>query len=128
MLGMVWNNTLSSDEHVSCAVMGEIGQNIQFMAYALGLGSVINADLPGWSLSEIGLPSNEEPRIIVPLGHPNIPYRFLYLPMQISVLPRIPFSTLSESLADRVLLQPSVETLITNVLSEDLMENKKVIA
>lgn len=89
LFGLVWNKTLSNDENLTCAVMGQIGQNIHFMTSALNLGTVVNADLPGWSLTEVGLPPNEVPKIIMPMGHPSSPYKFIYLPMWISLLPRV---------------------------------------
>jgi len=77
-LGLVWNKSKSSNEYYASAEIGQIGQNIYFVANALNLGTVTTV---GFTLSLIGLPSNEEPKIIMPLAHPKYPYNFTYKPM-----------------------------------------------
>ncbi|MFO7678121.1 MAG: nitroreductase family protein [Thermoplasmatota archaeon] len=104
LIGIVWDATLLSDGDVATAQIGMIGQNIQLMCNALDLGSVICGDFPPtYTLSRIGLPEHEIPRIIIPLGHLVFPYNFAYFPFQISLLPRIQQSTftLSDALEAR---------------------------
>lgn len=93
-LGLIWNTTQSSNENASGAEIGAIGQNIQFAANALELGTVVTAEIPS-PLSRIDLPPHEEGRIVMPLGHPEYPYNFDYKPMWISLLPRMQFSQMS---------------------------------
>jgi len=70
----------------------EIGQNIYFMANALDLGTVTTV---GFTLSQIGLPPSDVPKIIMPIGHPKYPYNFVYCPLVFSLLPRIQYSNMS---------------------------------
>jgi len=91
-LGIVWDKNKSSNENYAAAEIGEIGQNIYFMANALDLGAVTTV---GFTLSRIGLPSNEVPKIIMPVGHPKYPYNFIYRPLVLSPLPRIQCSNMS---------------------------------
>lgn len=91
-IGLVWDKNKSSQENYVAAEIGQIGQNIQLMANALDLGTVVTV---GWPLAEIGLPSNEVAKIIMPLGHPKYPYDFIYLPLVLSFLPRIKYSNTS---------------------------------
>lgn len=93
-LGLIWNKTKASNENYTGAEIGAIGQNIQFAANALELGTVVTAEIPT-PLSRIGLPPTEEGRIVMPLGHPEHPYNFVYRPMWISLLPRMQFSQMS---------------------------------
>lgn len=95
-IGIVWDVNKSENENYVGAEIGEIGQNIAFMANALELGTVVNADILPWSyLAKIDLPSNEIPRIIMPVGYPKYPYDFRYRPWDFSLLPRIRFSDMS---------------------------------
>lgn len=91
-VGIVWDKNESSNENYTGAEIGEIGQNIHFMANALDLGAVVTV---GWPLTQIGLPSNEVAKIVIPLGHPEYPYKFVYRPMWLSFLPRIQTSDMS---------------------------------
>jgi nitroreductase len=91
-LGIVWDTNISLNENYVSAEIGEIGQNVYLMSNALNLGTVANV---GLSLSMIGLPSNEEAKIIMPLGHPKYPYDFKYIPLVFSVLPRIDYSKMN---------------------------------
>jgi nitroreductase len=91
-LGITWNKSKSSNENYTGAEIGEIGQNIAFMANALDLGTVVTAES---RLEKIGLPSNEVAKIVMPLGHPEYPYKFIYRPMWISLLPRIEISDMN---------------------------------
>jgi len=87
-LGLVWDKNKSSNEKYTGAEIGEIGQNIQFMANALNVGTVVTGEIPS-PIEKIGLPSNEVGKIVMPLGHPNFSYDFTHRPMWLSLLPRI---------------------------------------
>ena len=90
-IGIVWNRT-KGGENLSCAEIGAIGQNVYLAANALNLGTVTTV---GFTLKSIGLPKNEVPKIIMPLGHLKHPYKFIYLPFLISNFPRVKFSNVS---------------------------------
>jgi nitroreductase len=90
-LGLVWDTTLNSDAHYSSVEMGEIGQNIYFMACALGLGTV-TAGLTGFD--DINLPEHHVGRIVMPLGYPQTPPVFEYKPNILSFLPKVQDSDL----------------------------------
>ncbi|HEC94667.1 MAG TPA: hypothetical protein ENI45_01715 [Thermoplasmatales archaeon] len=99
-LGIVWNRSRNTNGNYVAAEMGAIGQNIQFMANALGLGTVVTADFPpNNTLYVVGLPPDEVPRIIMPVGHPRAPYNFIYLPLWFSLLPRVRVSDVNLSTA-----------------------------
>jgi SagB-type dehydrogenase family enzyme len=86
--GLVWNKSITTDELFGMSEIGMIGQNIYFNANALDLGTVTT----GYGVEELnvlGLPSNEKPEIIMPLGHPSPPYNFTYRPLPPSNLPSI---------------------------------------
>ena len=87
-LGLVWDKNKSGNENYSGAEIGAIGQNIQFMASALNLGTVVTGEVPS-PIDEIGLPSNEIGKIVMPLGYPNFSYDFTHRPMWLSLPPRI---------------------------------------
>jgi nitroreductase len=92
--GLVWNKSITTDELFGMSEIGMIGQNIYFDANALDLGTVTT----GYGveeLNQIGLPSNEKPEIIMPLGHPSPPYDFTYSPLPASNLPSIVNNTYS---------------------------------
>jgi len=92
--GLVWDKNIESDEMKAMAQIGMIGQNIYFDANALNLGTVTT----GMSVSDLlqlGIPSNEKPEIIMPLGHPSTPYSFTYNPLPVSNLPTVINNTLS---------------------------------
>jgi nitroreductase len=96
VLGLVWNASLNPDPNSSAFEIGAVGQNIQLMANALGLGCVITGDFPPvYTLQRIGLPDNEIGRIIIPLGHLQFPYKFKYRPYRISLLPKIQQSSVT---------------------------------
>jgi hypothetical protein len=95
-IGLVWDTNKSDNGYYVGAEIGEMGQNIAFLANALNLGTVVNADILPWSyLAKIGLPSNEIPLILMPLGHLLYPYDFRYCPLDFSFLPRIKYSDIS---------------------------------
>jgi len=91
-LGIVWNTTLCTDENLTAAEIGMIGQNIYLAANALDLATLSTLGQP---LSLIHLPSNEIPLIIMPLGHPKYPYDFQDKPLVFSLLPRVQRSAAS---------------------------------
>jgi len=97
-LGLCWN-TDKADSHYGSAELGEIGQNIYFMANALDLGTVITSQGPEPAIQPVGLPPNEKGMGVMPLGHPQYPYDFEYEPMWISLLPKIEISDMSLSTA-----------------------------
>jgi nitroreductase len=90
MLGLCWNMDIS-DENLANIELGAIGQNIYFAANAIGLGTVITAEIPP-AIDPVGLPENEHGMGVMPLGHLQHDYNFLYLPMLFSFLPRIEIS------------------------------------
>ena len=92
-LGLCWD-TSKADPNRGGTEIGEIGQNIHFMANALNLGTVVTGQIPP-AIEPLGLPPNEEGLIIMPLGHPVRPYNFVDKPMWISLLPRIRESSMS---------------------------------
>jgi nitroreductase len=102
--GLVWNKSITSDELFGMSEIGMIGQNIYFDANALDLGTVTT----GYGveeLNQIGLPSNEKPEIIMPLGHTSPPYDFTYSPLPPSNLPSIVNNTysLEDSINNRII-------------------------
>ena len=99
-LGLVWDTTKNDDANYSTVEMGEIGQNIYFMACALGL-STVTAGLTGFD--DINLPENEVGRIVMPLGYPQTPPVLEYDPNLLSFLPKIQdsYQTLTAVIDDR---------------------------
>lgn len=97
-IGLCWNTSKADPNHGGTE-LGQIGQNIQFMANALELGTVVTGQIPP-AIDPLGLPDNEEGLIIMPLGHPEKPYNFKERPMWISTLPKIKESpsTLSQTI------------------------------
>jgi nitroreductase len=100
-IALVWDEDKCVNENYAGAEIGEICQNIYFTCNALNLGTVTTASEVN-QLYLIGLPINEKPRIIMPVGHPKTPYQFTYYPI-ISDLPSINNSTtsLSEAIINR---------------------------
>ncbi len=92
--GLVWDMNAESDELRGMADIGMIGQDIYFDANALDLGTVTTG-LYVEDLYELGIPSNEKPEIIMPLGHPSSPYDFTYDPLPVSNLPAVIDNTIS---------------------------------
>jgi len=93
-LGIVWDKNISTNENLTAAEIGMIGQNIYLMANALDLATLTTLGQP---LSIIHLPSNEIPKIIMPLGYPKYPYDFRYKPLVFSLLPPVQLSEKSLS-------------------------------
>ena len=97
-LGLAWDLNKSSDDDITAAEMGEIGQNICFAATALGLGTVVTGERPS-PLDLVGLPSNHVGGIVMPLGYPENSPDFRYRPRWLSLLPRIRCSGMDFSTA-----------------------------
>jgi nitroreductase len=99
---LCWNTDIA-DANFGSAELGAVGQNIYFAANAIGLGTVITAQSPNPAIKPVGLPENEEGMGVMPLGHPEFFYNFVYKPMLISFLPRIKCSgmTLTTVLEER---------------------------
>jgi nitroreductase len=95
LLGLVWNTNTNSDENLSAAEIGEIGQNVYFVANALNLGTVTTGTFPSPMEAYVGLPSGERGRIVLYLGHPSYEYDFTDRPLWFSPLPRITDSSMS---------------------------------
>jgi len=100
-IGLCWNTDIA-DANIGCAEIGAVGQNIYFVAIGIGLGTVVTAEIPP-AINPIGLPSNHHGMAVMPLGHPEFDYNFVYRPMLFSLLPRIKNSNigLTEVLENR---------------------------
>lgn len=103
------------------AELGQIGQNIQFMANALGLGTVVCGQTPP-AIKPLGIPSNEEGIIVMPLGHMISPYTFKNRPFWFSTYPRIRTSSrsLSEAIDQRTEAVSFTGALTRNELGQML--------
>ena len=108
--GLVWDMDVESDELRGMADIGMLAQNIYFNANALNLGTITTGGGVN-DLYELGIPSNEKPEIIMPLGHPSTPYDFTYDPRPGSNLPAIINNT------------NSLEDCINNRLISDKWDN-----
>ncbi len=97
--GLVWNQSIASDEKAGMAEIGMIAQNVYFDANALDLAT-LTTGLSVNDLYELDLPSNEKPEIIMHLGHPPTAYDFYYNPLPQSNLPTVVNNSLT--LADAV--------------------------
>lgn len=94
-LGLCWN-TSKADPNQAGVELGQIGQNIQFMANALGLGTVVTGQIPP-AIEPVNIPDDQKGMIIMPLGHPENDYNFIQRPMWISSLPKVQISSMSLS-------------------------------
>lgn len=92
--GLVWNENIAENEMRGMSEVGMVCQNIYLDANALDLGTVTTG-MYVEDLYELGIPSNEIPAIIMPLGHPSVPYDFTYDPLPESNLPSIINNTMS---------------------------------
>ena len=97
-LGLCWD-TDKTEICFAGVELGEIGQNIQFIANALDLGTVVTAQGPDSAIEPLGLPDNEKGMVVMPLGHPKYCYNFINKPWWLSCLPRIQYSDVSLSAA-----------------------------
>jgi nitroreductase len=110
-IGLVWDKSITSDELFGMSEIGMIGQNIYLDANALDLGTVTT----GYGveeLNDLGLPPNEKPEIIMPLGHPSTPYDFTYSPLPNSNLPPVVNNTFS--------LEDSINNRLISVIWDDI--------
>ena len=101
-LGMCYNTDII-DRNFGGAEIGMIDQNIQFMANALDLGTVVTAQIPP-AIDPLGIPENQEGFTVMPIGHPDYNcYKFVDRPIWISLLPRIKTTdmTISTALEER---------------------------
>jgi len=95
-LGMCYDKNKIT-KNLAGAEIGMIDQNIQFVANALGLGTVVTAQIPP-AIDPLGIPSNQLGFTVMPIGHPDYDsYNFKRRPMWISFLPRIKGSDMSLS-------------------------------
>jgi nitroreductase len=97
--GLVWNQSITSDEKAAMIDIGMMAQNVYFDANALNLATITT----GMSVNELydlDLPSNEKPEIVMHLGHPPSPYDFTYNPLPVQNLPAVVNNTIT--LADAV--------------------------
>ena len=85
-LGLCWNTDVA-DANFGSAELGAIGQNIYFAAIALGLGTVITAQGDPSAIAPVGIPENEHGMGVMPLGHVEFEYNFVYRPLLFSLLP-----------------------------------------
>jgi len=101
LLGLCWDKNLA-DPNFAGVELGEIGQNIAFMANSLNIGTVVTGEVPP-AINRMGIPRNENGMIIMYMGHPVKPYNFVYRPWWISFLPKIQKSsmTLSQAIEQR---------------------------
>ncbi|MBC7081457.1 MAG: nitroreductase family protein [Thermoplasmatales archaeon] len=83
-IGLTWNKSCGKNENFSAFQMGSIGQNIYFISNSLNLGTVTTAG-KAYELYYIGLPIDEKPLIIMPVGYPSRPYNFYYSPYNTSL-------------------------------------------
>ena len=93
-LGICWNHLKNNDENIVGMQIGAVGQNIYHSCVAMGLGTVATAEVPT-PLETIGLPEHHKGRIVMPLGHPSVEAKYLFLPMYLSFLPKVSDSTVS---------------------------------
>jgi len=101
-LGLCWNTDIA-DANFGSAELGAVGQNIYFASNAIGLGTVITAQIPP-AIEPVGIPDNEHGMAVMPLGHLVFDYNFKYRPMLFSLLPRVEFSDteLTTALENRI--------------------------
>ena len=99
---LCWDTNIAN-ANFGCAELGCVGQNIYFAANAIGLGTVITAEGNTPAINPVGIPENEHGMGVMPLGHLEIDYNFIYRPMLFSLLPRVKFTntTLTNTLEKR---------------------------
>lgn len=91
-------NTTKADAKFGGAELGQIGQNIQLMANALGLGTVVCGQTPP-AITPLGIPDTQQGMIVMPLGHPLNVYHFKNRPLWFSTFPRLQTSNVTLSTA-----------------------------
>jgi len=119
-LGLCYDTT-KADAKFGGAELGQIGQNIQLMANALGLGTVVCGQTPP-AIEPLGIPDTQEGMIVMPLGHPLSVYHFKNRPLWFSTFPRIHTSdvTLSTAIDQRTEATSFQGTLSNDELSQFL--------
>jgi nitroreductase len=113
--------TTKADAQFGGAELGQIGQNIQLMANALALGTVVCGQIPP-AIDPLGIPDNQGGVIVMPLGHPLSVYHFRNRPLWFSTFPQIQTSDLSLTTAidQRTEATTFNGTLSRNTLSQFL--------
>lgn len=120
-LGMCYD-TDKIDRNFGGAEIGMIDQNIQFMANALGLGTVVTAQIPP-AIEPLGIPENQEGFTVMPIGHPDYNcYKFVNRPLWISFLPKIRMTNmkLSDAIEERKESASFGDTISRNEMSQML--------
>jgi nitroreductase len=119
-LGLCYETT-KADAQFGGAELGQIGQNIQLMANALALGTVVCGQIPP-AIDPLGIPDNQGGVIVMPLGHPLSVYHFRNRPLWFSTFPQIQTSDLSLTTAidQRTEATTFNGTLSRNTLSQFL--------
>jgi nitroreductase len=87
-LAICWDTTKNTNELIAGMQIGAVGQNIYHTCIAMGLGTVTTAEVPS-PLDSIGLPNHIYGKIVMPIGHPTMETKYLFLPMLISPLPKV---------------------------------------
>ena len=102
--GLVWDMDIEPDELIGMGDIGKLAQNVYIDANALDLGTITTA-IDVNDLYELDLPSNQEPKIIMSLGHPGQPYDFTYDPLPEDNLPQVVNNnlTLEEAINNRII-------------------------
>lgn len=88
VLGFVWDRDLNKDENIVGAQIGEICQNIILACHSFGLATVPTNDFIN-PLLNLDISINEEPKLVMPIGHPKNPLQWVYRPWFWSFLPKI---------------------------------------
>jgi nitroreductase len=117
-IGLCWDIN-KADPNQAGIELGQIGQNIQFMANALNLGTVVTGQIPP-AIDPIGIPSNHQGLIIMPLGHPKTNYQFNDKPLWISKLPKIQES--QKSLSQVLKTRKQTETFQGELTSQEFSQ------
>ncbi len=119
-LGLCYDTTIT-DARFGGAELGQVGQNIQFMANALELGTVVCGQIPP-AIDPLGIPDTQEGVIVMPLGHPLSVYHFKNRPLWFSTFPRLERSDVTLSFALNQLTETTSfnGTLTQNELSQFL--------
>ena len=102
--GLVWDKDAETDELIAMSDVGMLAQNVYFDANALDLACITTA-MSVDDLYELGLPANQEPKIIMSFGHPSEPYDFTYDPLPENNLPQVENNnlTLEEAINNRII-------------------------
>jgi len=100
-LGLCWNTNLA-DINFGAAEIAQMCVNIYFMSNALNLGTVACGQYPP-AIEPLGILDNHDGILVMPIGHPLYPYNFQYMPMWLSLFPKVQFSDmkLSEAIEKR---------------------------